>query len=284
MSSHQEPYHDATHLDLPQDKDRDDPSSKYSPTHPTSHRDGNISPNGAVYDKDAALPDPIAQYAIYSMSTGANLQIVQGANEPTTKEDQSHDDADFFVNTRTMVPGAPDLKLFAGPSEDDDGKVLGIVRFLVKSGGVRIGFGDGVNERGMRWVDVKRHGVFVGRRYEFVWSPLNGTDVTFAWRRTHEKKLGASATSLSDKKLVDEATGEVVAVYLSNRSMSGKKVGRLMVYKEYGGEWKMMVLLSFLGLLENDRRGRNGRFTTGGAGVNSLAGGPGFGGAGLWMA
>jgi hypothetical protein len=71
---------------------------------------------------------------------------------------------------------------------------------------------------------------------------------------------------LSNKKLVDHETGEVVALYLTNHLKSWKKVGRLMIYQDLGGDWAMMILLSILGIVEKQRRKRRTALLTYGGG------------------
>lgn len=133
-------------------------------------------------------------------------------------------------------------------------------------GNYHISLGD-PDEVNTEWVDMKRHGAFKTRYWEFS-MPITEDSLkrhTFTWKRTHDKTLGASS-SLKNKKLVDEDTKEVVAIYLSNNLKSWKKMGKFIILKDYGPKWDVMVLVSLLGLIEKQRRKRRSAMFPGGAG------------------
>src|SRR5262249_41097322 len=78
------------------------------------------------------------------------------------------------------------------------------------------------------------------------------------------KSLGASV-SLKNKKLVDENTKEV-----SNNLKSWKKMGKFIIFEDYGPKWDLMVLVSLLDLIEKQRRKRGSAMFPGGAGSGPL--------------
>lgn len=78
---------------------------------------------------------------------------------------------------------------------------------------------------------------------------------TYTWRRTHDTSLGSSRWKSKDFKLVDETTGEVVAVY-NHLSEAEDEMGKL--------EWKLprspgheiRALLVLMTLFERTRRSK----------------------------
>lgn len=69
--------------------------------------------------------------------------------------------------------------------------------------------------------------------------------------------------SMRNFKLVEESTGQVVAVF--NSEISFSKCGVLEVKADYGEAFDIMVVNSYVGLYERARR-RNNRAAGGGGG------------------
>ena len=77
-----------------------------------------------------------------------------------------------------------------------------------------------------------------------------------AWKKTHDPRLGASRLSIRDFKLVDEASDEVVAVYLE-RAMGGvmsKPQGRIHLREKFNEDAELATLVSLMAILERMRR------------------------------
>ncbi len=75
-------------------------------------------------------------------------------------------------------------------------------------------------------------------------------------------------------RVVDEKTGEVLAVYLENFFKSWSKKGKLQLKADLGKDWELMVLLGSLGLCEKaSRRARRRAAAAGGAGGGGGGGG-----------
>src|SRR5205823_5635429 len=89
----------------------------------------------------------------------------------------------------------------------------------------------------------------------------------FLWKRTHSIGVGDSMPtklSMRNFKLVEENTGEVVAVWANNGGKSFKKAGKFQLNRDYGQDWDIFVLLTGLSLLEKVRR--RARHSSGGGG------------------
>ncbi|KAI9725072.1 MAG: hypothetical protein M1812_000348 [Candelaria pacifica] len=94
---------------------------------------------------------------------------------------------------------------------------------------------------------------------EVVWEELRRTRKTFIWTRTHNDKFTSSDPDTAKRshhhlKLVQETTGEVVALYLGNGLKSWHKMGKFQNWKSWGYEWELIVLLTGLSLIEKARR------------------------------
>jgi hypothetical protein len=249
-----------------------DSDSDYSATlTPSTH-----SPTTSLYDKeDLELPlatsgiasQPIFQYSFFHTTSHLNLRIVpvDPAHPKPSCATAPEREATFYATNSLFNPHAADVTLHAGPSES--GAVCGVVHMRFKFGTYHVGIGDTVtNEAGVRWYNMQRHGVFKGRYWQIKWEGVDGGEGgVYSWKRTHDRGIGASP-SLRNKKLVEEKTGQVVALYLTNHLKSWKKVGKLMIYKDLGGDWAMMVLLSILGIVEKQRRKRRAALLTYGGG------------------
>ncbi|KAJ5144692.1 hypothetical protein N7448_002084 [Penicillium atrosanguineum] len=106
-------------------------------------------------------------------------------------------------------------------------------------------------------------------QYAFRLNCGDGRQHRFTWKKT--SSLGGSHSG--NLKLVDESSGNVVAVFSSGGSFS-KRTGQLDVYANYGERFSIMVLISGIALREKLRRENNAAASAGAsAGSAGAAGG-----------
>lgn len=176
----------------------------------------------------------------------------------------------YHVENRQIPLGKPDVTLRAG--SEKDGPVLGVCRWShMYSRHFNVGLGDPfTDEKNTTWEEVKTDHI---RHPEFKWSVGNvsGGGRTLAWHRIHGDDAAAdgdektNTMSMKNFKLIDCGSGEVLAVFASNRYKSWSKLGKFTikvdgVARGWGEKWELMVLLTALGLVEmSRRRGRQRR-------------------------
>ncbi|OJJ41203.1 hypothetical protein ASPWEDRAFT_34701 [Aspergillus wentii DTO 134E9] len=135
---------------------------------------------------------------------------------------------------------------------------------------LKIGLGDPDDPNAMIWEEMtKQTWDHSNYRWEMTIHPPSGHPErrSFLWKRTHSVGVEESMPAkLSQRnfKLVDERTGELLAVYANNGAKSWKKAGKLQINKDFGRDWDTMVLLTGLSLLEKERR--RSRNSSGGGG------------------
>ena len=222
-------------------------------------RSNESSPTVSVYDLDTLVAaetansaQPVKEYSFFSSSNHLDIFILAGARP--AKDTTPDKEAMYFVNNSMINPNKPDVTVRAGPGKE--GEIVGVCRMRFGLFTYHIGLGD-PDDASTEWEDMKVHGAFKTRHWEFSMPVVEGSSKrhTFTWKRTHDKTLGASP-SLKNRKLIDEDTKEVVAVYLKNKVKGWKKMGKSILFKDYGPKWELMVLVTCLGLIERQRRKR----------------------------
>lgn len=232
-------------------------------------RSNESSPTASVYSlagtETAVSTKPTKEYSFFNSTSHLDILIVPGAK--SAKDTNPEKDAIYFVDNSMINPGKADVTVRAGSGKG--GNIVGVCRMRFGFGTYNIGLGD-PDHTDTEWEAMKRHGAFKTRRWEFSMPVAEGSFKrhTFTWKRTHDKSVGATH-SLRNKKLIDEETKEVVAVYLTNHLKSWKKMGKLIVLRDYGEKWELMVLISLLGLIERQRRKRRTAVFAGGAAGSS---------------
>jgi hypothetical protein len=161
----------------------------------------------------------------------------------------------YFSETHEWS-SAPDVVLRQGV--DKQSPIIAVARFRY-SQDLKLGLGNSdASENDMIWEDLKN--ATTGRlghsKYRFEMT-IDHQRRSFLWQRTRDSADGVhgidKATD-SNFRLVDEATGEVLAVYLDNVYKSWRKTGKLQFKGDLGKDWEIMVLIGCLGLCEKKRR------------------------------
>ncbi|KAI9707628.1 MAG: hypothetical protein M1836_000589 [Candelina mexicana] len=262
------------------------PSSPLRPATPV-RRLSESSGSGSEYDlsnvpeaKD--LPPTHKEYVLVYASNPLDLKVFSPTlTDPSTFKDKTSKPL-YFVDNSVFTRGTPDVALIDGV--DKTGPIIASAKFSAFSKETAIGLGSPNKPKEVVWEELRR----VSKDWsKYAWTMTipdanHETRKTFIWTRTHNDKYldtDTDATKLCHRhlKLVDEATDEVVALFLSNRLKSWHKMGKFQVWKSWGQEWELMMLLTGLTVIEKARRRARARrsilLTTGGAGGGGGGGG-----------
>lgn len=169
----------------------------------------------------------------------------------------------YFSETHEWT-SAPDVVLRQGV--DKHAPVVAVARFRL-SPDLKLGLGDpSTNEKDTVWENMKNISWGLGHsKYRFEMT-INNERRSFLWQRTRDPADGVQGIGKMinwNYKVVDEKTGEVLAVYLENFLRSWSKKGKLQMKADLGQDWELMVLLGCLGLCE--KASRRARRRAGGA-------------------
>jgi hypothetical protein len=161
----------------------------------------------------------------------------------------------YFSETHDWS-SAPDVVLRQGV--DKHAPVLAVAQFRY-SQDLKLGLGDpDAGEQYMIWEDLKNATTLRLRHTKYRFEMTIGHERrSFLWQRTRDSADGVHGMNKlgdSNYRLVDERTGEVLAVYLDKAGQSWRKTGKLQFKGNLGHDWERMVLIGCLGLCEKERR------------------------------
>lgn len=147
-----------------------------------------------------------------------------------------------------------------------DGPIAGVSNLVKFSSDSKLGLGDPADPLNMVWEDLTKESTMDHSAYRldftFCSNDAAGSQRrSFWWKRTHSVGVEDSMPSklgYMNFKLVDEETGEILAVFANNGAKSFKKQGKFQIRKDYGRDFDAMVVLSGMTLLERAYR-RAGR-------------------------
>lgn len=175
----------------------------------------------------------------------------------------------YYVNNSSFRIGTPDVTMHVG--EENTGPIKAACKFINFSSGSKMCLGNPDDPNAI-WEDLKKESTVDHSKYrwEMAIGGHGGERKAFLWKRTHTVGVEDSKPSkLSSRnfKLVDEATGEMLAVFANNGPKSYSKLGKFEVFpNNYGDDWETMMLLSGLSLIEKERRRARARNNGGGGG------------------
>ncbi len=163
-------------------------------------------------------------------------------------------DVIYFSESHEFT-SAPDIVLRQGI--DKHAPVVAVARFRL-SRDLKLGLGDpDTSEKDMIWEDMQNTSRGVGHSKYRLKMTINGERRSFLWQRSRDAADGGSGPGKMGNwnyRVVDERTGEVLAVYLDNFWKSWNKKGKLQLKADLGKDWEFMVLLGSLGLCEKVSR------------------------------
>ncbi|KAJ5895591.1 hypothetical protein N7495_007282 [Penicillium taxi] len=162
----------------------------------------------------------------------------------------------YHVDNSKITPGKPDLTFHAGP--DTTSPIIGSCRYHHFSSDTEIGLGDPSHSHK---IELNREGL-LPKRYSFRTNLSDQKPRTFTWKGTSQ------GSGHHNHKLVDENTQQIVALFSSGSRFSSTD-GQLDIYVEYGPQFSLLALMTFLALHEKRRRARNSSAAAGGAGAGA---------------
>lgn len=138
--------------------------------------------------------------------------------------------------------------------------MVAVSKFLKFSGDFKLGLGDPNDVNQVQWEDMTKESALHSKyRLEMTvpchQEPSHVERRPFLWKRTHHVKVDDATPmmwSARNYKLVDEVTGELLAVFTRERSFS--KCGTLQIKAEFGESFDTITILSCLSLYEKARR------------------------------
>ena len=214
---------------------------------PSPHRQDTGSSTSTFEDSPNNLhPTQSSEYEIGIYRTGitGDRQLVLTEGSP----------AAYFVRASIFRPGVPDVTLFAG--SDKNGAVVGVCNYAAFSRSVIVGRGDPAKPNDVEWETVSKTSRDHSS-YQFSVGSRSGERKSYVWKRTHDPDIkGTQSSKLNRRswKLVEDATGEVVAVLAAEGKSSWKKEGSFRFLVSEGREWEEWMLLTCFGVFEKSRR------------------------------
>lgn len=175
----------------------------------------------------------------------------------------------YYGDISLFTPNKPDLTLHVGAGSQ--GPVVAVSNFLKFSGNYKLGIGNPDNMNTVQWEDMTKE-VLHKPKYRLEMTLQHGAGRnaserrTFLWKRTRSvgvEDATPSKWTVRNYKLVDEQTGQVMAVFSGGRRPG--RGGKIEIRVEYGQNFDHMVFISCLSLYEKARR-RSHRGAAGGGG------------------
>ncbi|KPI34462.1 uncharacterized protein AB675_4055 [Cyphellophora attinorum] len=265
-----QPVSSHTHLSPYPDHEYSETMRAQSPIpHGTPRRLSNeSSPAQSLYSDNATLVDTPTNSAIkvldcYHTKSHINIRVYDKTNP---------NDCLYYVDNSAFTPSRPDVLIFAGPDKQGYPIIAAAKWSSMYSKHTSVAIGDtglkGENPN-VSWLTVSSTSTW--KQNEHHWRlPSDPKAREYAWKRTHHEGLdnthdGGNKLSGCSFKLVDVASGEVLATFASNRFKSWKKLGKFTFRADLGEEWTMMCLVTCFALVEKSRRRSRARRSNPGA-------------------
>ena len=168
----------------------------------------------------------------------------------------------IYFSAMHQLGSSPDIVLHRGL--DKNAPVVAVAQFRL-SRDLKLGVGNPeISEKDVVWEDMKNVSKGIGHsKYRFEMT-IHNERRSFLWQRTRDPADGVQGVGKITNwnyKLVDERTGDTVAVYLENFLKSWQKKGKLQLKADLGKDAKLMVMLGSLGLCEKASRRVRYRYT-----------------------
>ncbi|KAJ5948422.1 hypothetical protein N7454_001729 [Penicillium verhagenii] len=198
-------------------------------------------------------------YVIYRKRWKRHYEVKSAANQLL-----------YFGEVSNFIHAKPDLTLHRGASAN--APVVAASRLGRLSGHFKLALGDPDDVNNVQWEDMTRES-WIHQSYRFEVNVPNRHEGahehhrrTFLWKRTRSVGVGDTTPPWSSRnfKLVDEKSGDLVAVFTNKRSIG--QCGRLQIKEEHGEWFDTMILLSYISIYEKFERGnRQAAAAAGGA-------------------
>lgn len=174
----------------------------------------------------------------------------------------------YYGEVSEFKRAKPDLTLHRGTSAN--APVVAATKMIKFSGHFKLSQGDPDDLNNVEWEDMTRQSR-LHQSYRFELNMPGSENAThperrtFLWKRTRSVGIHESVPAWSPRnyKLVDEKTGELVAVFTNKWAIG--ECGRLQIKEEHGEWFGTMILLSYMSIYEKlNRRNRQSASAAGG--------------------
>lgn len=180
---------------------------------------------------------------------------------------------DYFVNIKTKIkPSQPRLTFYSG--SDKQGPIVAVLHFQASKVNMKIGVGDPTDISAVEWEDLSCMNKLTHAKYN--WSAnlpsqeaseiLSQTSSahkfdrkTFTWTRTRSQSIdGTKPTARTNRhwKLSEEGSEELLAVFTGQAKIG--QCGTLAVRSDLGDKFRLMALVTLVGLYERVRTSGGG--------------------------
>lgn len=196
-------------------------------------------------------------FAFRRKALRTNMQIVDVGTQVETPA--------YFAVVREWKFNTPDVTLHAGT--DSTGEIIGVAHFRF-SRHIMLGLGNPINDAsGVVWEQMQRQ-TFFKNKWTFEFTDSNGCNRDtpslgapvrrhFMWQRTSQATDGVKGVgkmSIRNVRLVDQDSGEVVAVFLADNLTSLKKKGELRIFQKFSPDLEKIIILGCASISEKMTR------------------------------
>jgi hypothetical protein len=224
----------------------------------------------AETQRSTEAPITTSNTASAAAEPGGRLEQGEPLREYRITHASKHRDLLFHMSTATSDPvithyvensnaiGKAAVKLHLGSNQN--GRLLGVAIFVPLSNNIDIGFGEDPDDLGSTTWERLENLSTSSNTYRMKVG-VGPDSRCVLWKRTHSPDKSSEASSIFSKmsmqhlKLVDEASGNLLATYTNHTGMSWKNKGTIKIWDDISDEmWLRTVVLSALAIIE-----RNGR-------------------------
>jgi hypothetical protein len=195
---------------------------------PTSHTTAATPMSAEVPGPQTTIEILPRRFTILAKHAASLESIVQieGTSEPV-----------YFVEVSNWTLSGPNVSLHAG---NKHGPVVAAARLSKLSGMVSIILGDGLDKHAAGWQKMRSEILSYTTRWVYNSRP-------YVWKSTHH--VDGETTVIQHMKLLDELSGDVVAMYVRKTWSIGTR-GTVRLRDDLGAEWEALTVLSALALTQ----------------------------------
>lgn len=243
------------------------------PTPACNEKEGKTSSESWSYTSVSPSPSASSKDISLAGASGKTLTFKHASLHTDTLVQDVGGNAVYFADASAFTPGKADVTLHSGG--DNKGPVLAVAKWSsMYSAKAVVGLGDpGAAGDNMDVAWEEMHAASGWKQNEHRWSipvAVSGAGSgrkAFTWKRTHRVGCEKNRASSRNFKLVEEESGEVVAVYATASVKSWNTLGTLTFSgeRELGERVERMALMTVLALIEKSRRRNRAIRANGGA-------------------
>ncbi|KEF54575.1 uncharacterized protein A1O9_09017 [Exophiala aquamarina CBS 119918] len=225
--------------------------------HTTPALDPNAVSGPASSEDESENHYPVKTFVFRRKALRSNMQIFDVGSQVETPS--------YFAAVREWKLNTPDVTLHAGTDATAD--ILGVAHFRF-SRHIMLGLGNPSRDASsVVWEKMQRQ-TFFKNKWTFEFTDPNACDMPipsinaparrhFIWQRTNNSTLGVKGVgklSIRNVRLVDQDSGDVVAVFLADNLTSLKRKGELRIFQKLSTELERIIILGCASIAEKMHR------------------------------